>query len=90
MCARSALVDVVEERHVCRVVEAAGLEPVGEQLFRLGHAALGERHGLVLLVFDVIAGLFELFAVLRLDVALRDRARRQLWNDPVDLVIEIG
>ena len=68
------LVDVVEQRHVRRVVQAAGLEPMREHLLGLGHAGLGQRHRLVLLVDDVVAGLFELLAVLGLDVAARGAA----------------
>ena len=65
------LIDVVEQRHVRRVVEAARLEPMREHLLGLGHAGLGQRHRLVLLVDDVVAGLLELLAILGLDVAPR-------------------
>ena len=65
------LVDVVEQRHVRRVVEAARLQPVREQLLGLRHAALGQRHRLVLLVDDVVAGRLERLALLGLRVALR-------------------
>ena len=44
----------------------------------------------MLLVDEVVAGLLELFAVLGLDVALRDRAGRQLGDDAVDFVVEVG
>ena len=54
------------------------LQPMAEQLLGLGHAALGERDGLVLLVDDVVAGLLELVALLGLLVAARDGARLQL------------
>ena len=74
------LVDVVEQRHVRRVVQPAGLEPMREHLLGLGHAGLGQRHRLVLFVDDVVAGLFELLAVLGLDVAARDRARRSSFG----------
>ena len=63
------LVDVMEERHVDGVVEAARLKTMRQHLLRLGHARLGQRDGLVLLVDDVVAGLFELLALLGLDVA---------------------
>jgi hypothetical protein len=43
----------------------------------------------VLFVLDVIAGLFELFAIFRFDVALGDGTGRQLGNDAIDLVIEV-
>ena len=62
-----------------RVVEAVRFrhEAMREHLLRLGHAGLGQRHRLVLLVDDVVAGGFELLAILGLDVAVRDRARLQ-------------
>ena len=44
----------------------------------------------MLLVDDVVAGLLELLAILGLDVALRDRARRQLRDDAIDFVVEVG
>ena len=66
------LVDVVEQRHVDRVVEPAGLQTMRQHLLGLRHAALGQRDGLVLLVDDVVAGLFELLALLGFDVAARD------------------
>ncbi len=84
------LVDVVQQRHVDRVVEAAGLQAGGEHLLGLRHAALRQRHGLVLLVDDVVAGLLELLAILRLDVAARGPARREPGDDAIDFVIEIG
>ena len=84
------LVDVVEERHVDRVVEPARLKTVRQHLLRLRHACLGQRDGLVLLVDDVVAGLLELLALLGLDVAARDGAWRELRNDAVDLVVEVG
>ena len=84
------LVDVVEQRHVGRIVEAARLQPVLEHLLGLGHAGLGQRDRLVLLVDEVVAGLLELLAILGLDVALRDGARRQLRDDAIDFVVEVG
>ena len=86
------LVHVVEQRHVDRIVEAARvrLQAMRQHLLGLGHAALGERHRLVLLVLDEVAGLFERFAILGLDVALGDGAGHQLRDDPIDLVIEVG
>ena len=83
------LVDVVQERHVHRVVQTTRLEAMGEQLLRLRHAGFGQRDGLVLLVLDVVAGLLELFAILRLDVPLRHGARRESRDDAIDLVVEI-
>ena len=71
------LVDVVEQRHVGGVVEAAGLSRFFEHLLGLRHAAFGERHGLVLLVDDVVAGRFERLAILGLRVAARDGAGLQ-------------
>ena len=63
---------------------------MAEHALGLGHAGFGQRDGLVLFVDEVVAGLLELFAVLGLDVALRDGARRQLRDDAIDLVVEIG
>ena len=84
------LVDVVEQRHVRRVVEAARVQPVRQQLLGLRHAALGQRDGLVLLVDDVVAGRFERLALLGLRVAARDRAGLELRDDAIDLVVEVG
>ena len=86
------LLHVVEQRHVDRVVEAAGVrhQAMREHLLRLGHAGLGERHRLVLLVDDVVAGLLELLAILGLDVALRGGAALQARDDAIDLVVEVG
>ena len=86
------LLDVVEQRHVHRVVETAavGRETVGQQLLGPGHPGFRQRHGLVLLVDDEVARLLELFTVFRLDVALDDLAGLERRNDPVHLVIEVG
>ena len=86
------LMDVVEQRHVGRVVEAVrlGHEAMRQHLLRLGHAGLGQRDRLVLLVDDVVAGGLERFAIFGLDVRPRHRALLQPRNDPVDLVIEVG
>ena len=83
---------VMEQRHVRRVVQPARTrhEAVAEHPLGLGHSGFGQRDGLVLLVDDIVAGLFELVAILGLDVPLRDGAGRQLRDDAVDLVIEIG
>ena len=83
--------DVVEQGHVRRVVQPARpwRQAMAEHLLGLGHAGFGQRDGLVLLVDEVVAGLLELFAVLGLDVALGDRAGRQLRDDAVDLVVEV-
>ncbi len=85
------LVDVVEELHVLRVVQpvGAGLETVGEHLLGLRHPALGQVDRLVLLVDDVVAGLLELFAIFRLDVAARHPPLCQFGDDVIDLVIEV-
>ena len=61
-----------------------------EHLLGLGHPALGQRHRLVLLVDEVVAGAFELLAILGLDVALCDGALLQPGDDAIDLVIEVG
>ena len=61
-----------------------------EHLLGLGHAGLGQRDRLVLLVDDVVAGRLELLAILGLDVALGDRALLEPRDDAVDLVIEVG
>ncbi len=85
------LLDVVEQRHVHRVVQPAGarLQPMRQHLFGLGHAAFGQLHGLVLFVDQVVAGRFELVPFLGFHVALRHRAGRQLRDDPIDLVVEV-
>ena len=44
----------------------------------------------MLLVDEVVAGRLERFAIFGLDVALRDGARRQLRDDAIDLVVEVG
>ena len=61
-----------------------------EHLLGFRHAALGQRHGLVLLVDEIVAGAFELLAILSLDVALRDGAFFQSGDDSVHFVVEIG
>ena len=72
------------------IVQAARLEPVAQHLLGLRHAALGERHRLVLLVDDVVAGRFERLALFGLRVAARDGAGLEAGNDAVDFVVEIG
>ena len=62
----------------------------GEHLLGLRHAALGQRHGLVLLVDHVVAGRLERLALFGLRVALRDRARLQPRDDAIDLVVQVG
>ena len=84
------LVDVVQERHVGGVVQAAGLEPVAEKLLRLRHAGLGQRDRLVLFVLEKVARVLELLAPLRRHVALRDRTRLEPRDDPIDLDVEVG
>ena len=84
------LLHVVEQRHVRRIVEAARLQPVREQLLGLGHAGLGQRRGLVLLVDDEVARGLEAIAILALDLALVDLAALQLRDDAIDFVIEVG
>ena len=86
-----SLIDVVEQRHVRRVVQpaAVGREAMLHEPLGLRHTALGQRHRLVLLVDDVVAGLFERLAVFLLDVALRDRALLELRNDAIDFVVEV-
>ena len=54
-----------------------GTSRCDEHLLGLGHAGLGQRHRLVLLVDDVVAGRLELLAILGLDVALGDGALLQ-------------
>jgi hypothetical protein len=44
----------------------------------------------VLLVLEIVAGFFQLLAILRLDVALCHGAGRELWNDAVHLIIQVG
>ncbi len=89
VCAQG-LVDVVEKRHVGGVVEPARLQPVLEHLFGLGHAGLGQRDRLVLLVDEEVAGLLEFVPIFGLDVPLGDGAGGQLRDDAIDFVVEIG
>ncbi len=84
------LVDVVEQRHVGRVIESARAQAVCQQLLAPCHAALGERHGFVLFVEDVVARGFQAVAVLAFRVAARDGAGLQAGDDSIDFVIEIG
>ena len=86
------LVDVVKNLHVDGIVEpvGAGLEAMGEYLLRLRHPGLGQVHRLVLLVDDVVAGFFELLAVLGLHVAARHAPLAQARDDVVHLVIQLG
>ncbi len=63
---------------------------MGQQALGLLHAGLGQLNRLVLLVDEVVARRLERVAILRLDVALRHRARREPRNDPIDLVVEVG
>ena len=85
------LVDVVEQRHVGPGRRARrGSSRCAEQLLGLGHAALGERDRLVLLVHQVVAGGLERLAVLGLGVAARHRPGLEPRDDPVDLVVEVG
>ena len=65
-------------------------QAVAEHALGFGHAGFSQRDGLVLFVDEVVARLLELFAVLGLDVALGDRAGRQLRDDAIDFVVEIG
>ena len=88
------LIDMVKDRHVLGVVQAGGtvvvlLQALDEAL-GLGHPALGQRHGLVLFVDDVVARCLERLALLGLRVAPDDGALLQLRDDPIDLVIEVG
>ena len=85
-----SLLHVVEQGHVGRVVQAARQQPMRQQLLGVRHAAFGERGGLVLLVDDVVAGCFEGLALLGLDLPLDHRARLELGDDPIDLVVQVG
>ncbi len=84
------LLHVVEQGHVGRIVEAARLQPMRQQLLGLRHAALGERRRLVLLVDDVVAGCLEPIAILALDLALVNLAALQLGDDAIDFVVQVG
>ena len=86
------LLDVMEQGHIDRVVQTARSrhDAMPQHLLGLGHPALGQRHRLVLLVDEVVAGAFELLAILGLDVALCDGALLQPGDDAIDLVIEVG
>ena len=83
------LVDVVQQRHVGRVVQTAWLQTMLQQLLAERHAALGQRDGLVLLVLEEVAGLLELFPPFGRHVALGDGARLQARDDPVHLVVQL-
>ena len=88
------LIQVVKHLHVFGIVEAGRgvvvlLQPL-DQALGLGHPALGERDGLVLLVDDVIAGRLERFTFLGLGVAAHGCATAQARDDAVDLVVEVG
>jgi hypothetical protein len=84
--------DVVEQRHVRRVVHP--VEPATSRCASICSALAipvsVSCTGLVLLVDQVIAGGFEPFAILGLDVALCNFTGRELRNDPIDLVVEVG
>ena len=84
------LLHVVEQRHVGRIVQPAGLHAMRHQLLGLGHAGFGQRRRLVLFVDDVVARRFEAVAILALGLALVHFAARQLRDDAVDFVIEVG
>ena len=78
-----SLLDVVEGVDVDGVVQVLD----GEELLAAGDPGLRERHGLRLLVDDIVAGLKLLDLV---ELPLGDGGRpRQLRDDPVDLVVEI-
>ena len=85
------LIDVVEERHVLRIVEtrAAGTSRCRAASLGLGHPAFRQVHRLVLFVDDVVARLLQFLALLGLDITPGDRPF-QARNNPIDLVIEIG
>ena len=72
-----ALLHVVQQRHVGRVVEAARLQAVRERLSACAMPLSVSVHRLVLLVDDEVAGRLERFALLGLDLALRDGAELQ-------------
>ena len=84
------LLDMVLDVRVLHVVEVPAVQAVREMFLGRLHAALGQRHRLVLLVDDVVAGRFERFALLGLRVALGLRARLQPRNDAIDFVVEVG
>ena len=69
------LLDMVLDVRVLHVVEVAAVQAAREMFLGRLHAALGQRHRLVLLVDDVVAGRFERFALLGLGVALGLGAR---------------
>ncbi len=83
------LLHVMQQRHVDRVVEAAGLQAVGEQPLGVGDAGLGERDRLALLVDRVVARRFHAFAVFGLHLTLVDQAADQRRDDAIDLVVEV-
>ena len=81
-----ALVHMVQDVHVRRVPQVGDVQ----ELFRVGHAGVGQGDVPGLLVDDVVAGLFEFLAFLRLLVARDARARDEFGDDLVDLVVEVG
>ena len=84
------LLDVVEQRHVRRVVETAGSSRWASSFSALAMPLSVSVDRLVLLVDDVVACRFERFALLGLHLALRDRAQREPRNDAIDFVVQVG
>ncbi len=84
------LIDVVLDVRVLEVVDVPAVETVGEHLLGLHGPALGERHRLVLLVDEIVAGLFECLTLLGFGVAARDGAGLEPRNNAIDLVVEVG
>jgi hypothetical protein len=81
---------VVKKRHVGGIVEATRFDAMRQELFRVSDTSFGERHRLVLLIDDVVAGRFEAVAVFGFDLPLVHLALFELGDDLVDFVIEIG
>ena len=84
------LLDMVLDVRVLHVVEVSAVQAAREMLLGRLHAAFGQRHRLVLLVDDVVAGRFEGLALFGFRVALGLRASLQPRDDAIDFVVEVG
>ncbi len=84
------LVDVVLDVRVLEVVDVPAVQMAEQHLLGLQRAALGQRHRLVLLVDDVVAGGLEGFALFGLRVAAYDGPGFEPRDDAIDLVVEVG
>ena len=83
------LVDVMEQRHVRRVVQAAGCSRCASIR---SHAAIPLSVSVTVLCFSstMKSPVASRLAILTLGVAARDFARLQPGNDPIDFVVQVG